>query len=181
MNFRNVGKLGLTTNTAQLSTSSESGHQAASAFASAGWRTAFVLLAGAALLAAGCTQEQSPQGAVTPGEVQQEAAEATDAAARLAQQEKNEFLRAAEQEMSRLKSDLEVLKQQAQAARGKTRVTLDAQIALLEEKWNAAQAKVEALRAQSAEAWQDMKQEVVAALTDLRESYQEVRRSLSQG
>jgi hypothetical protein len=39
---------------------------------------------------------------------------------------------------------------------------------------------VAALRAQSAEAWADMKQQVLAALADLKASYQEVRRDMAE-
>ena len=143
------------------------------------WHFALAMLLGASLFAAGCNSEQSPQGRVTGDDVKQEAKEALDATARLAQQEKDEFIRTTGEEMNQIKSDLESLKQRAQVAHGEGKAKLDAQVEQLEEKWNAAEAKVAELRAQSAETWQEMKGEVVAALDDLKQSYREVRRSLA--
>jgi hypothetical protein len=114
-------------------------------------------------------------------DVKKETGEALDTAAQFAQQEKAEFLLATREEMDEIKADLAALKRDAAAAQGAAKQKLERQVAELEEKWNAADAMVAALRAESAEAWADMKQQVLAALADLKASYQEVRRDMAQG
>jgi chromosome segregation ATPase len=151
---------------------------------SAGWngvglRLFGAALLGASLLAVGCDNTQTPtESAVTTEDVAKETGEAADTVARLAEQERNEFLQASRLEMEEIKADLEALKREAAAAQGEAKQKLDRQVAELEEKWNAADAKVAALRAETSEAWTEMKQEVLAALTDLKASYQEVRREM---
>lgn len=140
-----------------------------------------VLLA-ATLFALGCSDEQATsQGGVSAADVKSETAQALDTAGNFAQQQKEEFLRATAQEMDRLKTDLDELGRESQSASDETREKLAQQVHALEEKWNAADAKMAALRSQTGEGFDALKQELVAAVTDLRESYQEVRRSLSQG
>ena len=149
---------------------------------SVGWRIVGGVLLSASLFTLGCGNDQLPaQSGATASDVKQQTGEALDAGARLAQQEKNEFLKASRQEMDEMKAELDALKREANAARGPAKEKLDQQVHELEEKWNAADAKVAALRAESAEAWAEMKQQVLAALADLKESYQEVRREMTKG
>ncbi len=147
-----------------------------------GLRIVCAALLGASLLALGCGEQQSPpQTSMSADDVKKETGEALDAAAQLAQQEKDEFLLATREEMDEIKADVATLKQEAAAAQGEAKQKLERQVAELEEKWNAADAMVAALRAESAEAWADMKQQVLAALADLKASYQEVRRDMAEG
>jgi hypothetical protein len=101
---------------------------------------------------------------------------AGEAAARLAGKEKNEFLQASRQQMDEIKSDLAALKREAHAAQGAAKEKLERRIAELDQKRNAADAKMAALRAEASEAWVQKKQEVVAALADLKASCLEIRR-----
>jgi len=174
-------KLLATSTAPQPPTSASSSHRRAFATHTGIWRAASGVLLAASLFALGCNEAQTPQSGVTAGDVEKETGEALDVTAQLAKQERDEFIRATEQELAQLKSDLEALKQQAQAAQGKAKTRLDQQVSVLEEKWHAANAKMSALREKSAEAWQDLKLEVLAAVADLKESYQEVRRAMSQG
>jgi parvulin-like peptidyl-prolyl isomerase len=145
-----------------------------------GFGIARVALLGAALLAAGCS-DQAPPDRVTANEVKQQTDEALDAAAQLAQQERNDFQQAAQQELDEIKSELHALKREADSAQGTAREKLQRQVQLLEEKWNAAEAKLAALRAEGAQTWDAMKEQVLVALADLKKSYQEVRREITEG
>jgi len=144
-------------------------------------------LVGAALLIAGCG-EQWPSEQVgandvrqQSGDVRQQTGEELDAAAQLAQQERIDFQRAAQEELDELKAELDALKREADSADGAAREKLQREVQLLEEKWNVAEAKLAALRAEGAQAWAAMQQQVLIALADLKESYQELRRELAQG
>jgi hypothetical protein len=138
-------------------------------------------LLGATLFALGCGSDQPPAAGGTAGsDVTQQAEQGLDSSTRLAQQEKNDFVRATQQEMDEIKTDLDALKQKADSAQGAAKDKLDDQVRALEEKWNAADAKLAALRAEGVDTWADMKQQVLAALTDLKASYQEMRRHMTQ-
>ena len=69
---------------------------------------------------------------------------------------------------------------EADSAQGAARQKLQGQVRLLEEKWSVAEAKLAALRAQTAQAWAAMQEQVVVALVDLKQSYQEIRREMAQ-
>ena len=79
-----------------------------------------------------------------------------------------------------MKAELEALKREADSAQGAAREKLQRQVQLLDEKWNAAEAKLAALRAQSEQTWAAMQEQVLVALADLKESYRELRRELAQ-
>jgi hypothetical protein len=145
-----------------------------------GLRVAGAALLGAALLAAGCGERTSSESRVSANDVKQQAEEALDVTAQLAQQEKNDFQQAAQQELDQIKAELEALKRDAESAQGATKQRLQQQLQLLEKKWRAAEAELSALRAESARTWADMKEQVLAALADLKQSYQELRREMTQ-
>ena len=152
-----------------------------SAAAAAGLRLIGGAMLGATLFALGCGNDQSPaDGGAAGNEVRPNAGQALDSATQLAQQEKNDFVRATQQEMDEIKADLDSLKQKADSAQGAAKDKLDSQVRALEEKWNAADAKLAALRAEGVDTWGDMRQQVLAALSDLKASYQEVRRQMTQ-
>ncbi len=136
-------------------------------------------LLGAALLSAGCG-EQGPPERVSASDVKRQTGEALDAAAQLAQQERNDFQRAAQEELEEMKAELDTLKREADSAQGAARQKLQRQVHLLEEKWSVAEAKLAALRAESQQAWAAMQEQVQVALVDLKESYQEIRREMAQ-
>jgi hypothetical protein len=146
----------------------------------AGRFTFAVPLLAAALFSAGCG-EQAPSERVTANDVKQQTAEALAGAAQLAQQEKNDFQRAVQEELDEMKVELDALRRETDAAQGKARQELQQQVQLLEEKWSVAEAKLAALRTQSAQAWAAMEEQVLVALADLKESYQELRRQMMQG
>ena len=146
----------------------------------AGRFTLGAALLAATLLSAGCG-DQAPPERVTSNDVKQQTGAALDAAAQLAQQEKNDFQRAAQEELDEMKAELDALRREADAAHGAARQELQQQVRLLEEKWSVAEAKLAALRTQSAQAWAAMQEQVLVALTDLKESYQELRRQMMQG
>jgi hypothetical protein len=147
---------------------------------SAGLRVAGVALLGAALLAAGCGEQTPSESRMSANDVRQQTEEALDATAQLAQQEKNDFQQAAQRELDDIRAELDALKREAESATGAAKQTLQQQVQLLEEKWHAAEAKLTALRVESAETWAGMKEQVLAALADLKQTYQEVRRELTQ-
>jgi DNA anti-recombination protein RmuC len=151
---------------------------------SSGWSDIARRIGGSALLVAalfalGCGNDQPPPRAdATASDAKQPAGEAPAAAARIAQQEKSEFLQATQQEMEQIKLDLAALKRDAELSHGAAKQKLERQVRDLEEKWDALEAQVAALREQSAETWTDMRQQVLAALADLKQSYLEVRRAM---
>jgi DNA repair exonuclease SbcCD ATPase subunit len=144
-----------------------------------GLRVAGAALLGASLLAVGCGQQTPPEERVTVNDVKQQTGEVLDSAAQLAQ-ERSDFQQATQQELDEIKTELEALKREADSAQGAARQKLQRQVQELEEKWNTADAKLAALRAEGAQAWAAMKEQVLAALTDLKQSYQEVRRDMTQ-
>jgi gas vesicle protein len=145
-----------------------------------GLRVAGAALLGAALLAVGCGEQTPSEGRVSANDLKQQTEEALDVTAQLAQQEKNDFQQAAQQELDDIKAELDALKHEAQSARGAAKQALQKQVQLLEEKWRAAEATLTALRMESAQTWAGMKEQVLAALADLRQSYQELRREMAQ-
>lgn len=143
-------------------------------------RVAGAALLGAALLGVGCGEQTPSESRVSANDVRQQTEEALDVTAQLAQQEKNDFQQAAQQELDDLKAELDALKREAESAQGAAKQTLQKQVQLLEEKWRAAEATLTALRAESAETWAGMKEQVLAALADLKQSYRELRREMTQ-
>jgi hypothetical protein len=143
-------------------------------------RAAGAALLGATLLAIGCGEQTSSESRVSANDAKQEAEEALDVTAQLAQQEKNDFQQAAQEELDQIKAELEALKRDAESAQGAVKQNLQQQVQLLEEKWRAVDAKLSALRAESARTWVDMREQVLAALADLRQSYQDLRREMTQ-
>jgi hypothetical protein len=147
---------------------------------SAGLRVAGVALLGAALLAVGCGEQTPNESRVSADDVKQQTEEALDTTAQLAQQEKDDFQQAAQRELDDIRAEMDALKREAESAQGAAKQTLQKQVQLLDEKWHAAEAKLAALRAESAQTWAGMKEQVLAALADLRQTYQELRRELTQ-
>jgi len=147
---------------------------------SVGLRVAGVALLGAAWLAVGCGEQTASESRVSADDVKQQTEEALDITAQLAQQEKNDFQQAAQRELDDIRAALDALKREAESAQGAAKQTLQKQVQLLEDKWRAAEATLTALRAESAETWAGMKEQVLAALADLKQSYQQLRREMTQ-
>ena len=126
---------------------------------SLGLRMAGAALVGASLLALGCGQQTPPEERVTASDVKQQTGTAVDSAAQLAEQERSDFQKATQQELDEIKVELEGLKREAGAAQGATKQKLQQQVQELEEKWNTADAKLAALRAEGAQAWAAMKEQ----------------------
>jgi len=135
-------------------------------------RFATVFLVTSSLTIAGCGSEEPPmKPKVTAKDVQNEAREAATTATQYGQQQKNEFVKSTERTMEELKSKIAGLKKDAQSASGKIRANVKPQIETLEQKWEAAQVKLEEFKKGSADAWNEMRQGLEEAMTDLRRSY----------
>jgi TolA-binding protein len=117
----------------------------------------------------------TPRGTVTAEDVRREAREAGQAALALAQQKKQEYQKQIEDELSDLDRQIEKLKAQANEAQAEARAKLQAEIAGLEQKKAAARKELDRVKAASAEAWEDMKEGVNAAMENLRKAYQQAR------
>lgn len=117
-------------------------------------RSTIDLALGASLAAFACG-EQPPREKteVTAANVHKEAGEAADSTARHVEQEKDQFVGAAQQEIDQFQRQLASLKSQAQAASGEAKVALTAKVAELEGQWRTAAAKLAELKAAGAANW----------------------------
>jgi len=137
-------------------------------------RFATVFLVTTSLSIVGCGSDEPPmKPKVTAKDVQKEAREAATTATQYAQQQKDEFVKSTARTMGELKSKIAGLKKDAQSASGKLQAKVKPQIETLEQKWEAAQVKLEELKKGSADAWDEMKQGLDEAMSDLRRSYNE--------
>ena len=132
---------------------------------------ALTTLALAVLTVMGCSNENSTMGA---GQVKDEAKEAASATTQYLKQEKQQFVSSMQESLNDIKSNMNTLKEHAQAAGGKANAQLGQHIELFEDKMNLAQAQLDHLKDSSGKAWMDMKLGMQEAVADLKQSYNRV-------
>lgn len=135
-------------------------------------RLTIAILLGTSLAAFGCSkEEQANSSRVSAEDVRKDTRQAVDTTAQFIEQEKDEFVRAAQRELEQLRDRLAMLKSQAQSATGEARDKLDAQAAQLEQQWQAAEAKLAELKAASAEEWRETKEVLAQQIDRLKQSF----------
>jgi len=144
-------------------------------------RLATAFLFALALAAAGCNKPQQPSTArVDAQDVKKDAQQAVDTAGQFAQQEKDDFVNASQQQLEEAKQELARLKGEAQAAKGETKAKLDGQVEALQRKWDMAELRMEQLKQAGGESWKNLKQGMSDALADLRQSYEQAKQDLQR-
>ena len=145
-------------------------------------RLTIAIVAGTALAAFGCSK-QEPVGTakVTAETVRKETKEAAGATAQYVEREKDEFVRAAQNELDRFRYQLAQLKSQAQTATGEAKTKLDAQVARLEVQWQAAEARLAELKSAGAGKWREAKANLTQELDELKQSFGRNQQERKQG
>lgn len=145
-------------------------------------RLTIALALGASLAAFGCSEREPPERTeVSAADVRKEATEAADASARYVEQEKDQFVRAAQEELGQLQQQLASLKSQAQTASGEAKAALAAQVAEIEGRWQAAEAKLAELKAAGAGKWQEAKANFNEQMRELKRSFERDKDQHKQG
>lgn len=145
-------------------------------------RWTIAVLLGTSLAVFGCSKEEHPAKTdVTAADVRQQAKEAAGTAAQYVAQEKEEFVRASQQQLDRLKDQLASLNSQALAASGEAKIKLGAQIGKLDAQLKAVEAKLAALQAAGTEQWQEAKASFTTEMQELKQSFEENEKQRKQG
>ena len=132
-----------------------------------------------ALAACGEQATERAQAPVTANEVKQEATEATQAVANYAQQEQQEFVANARQELARIEAQLVEWRAKAKSAGADAEETMNAALERLEKDRQAAAEKLAELQSSGAEKWQEAKAGFQNVMDKLRESYEKAKQAFA--
>lgn len=145
-------------------------------------RTTLVLAVAASLTAFGCSKEVPPaKPEASAADVRQEATEAAGPAAQSAEQEKDQYIRDAQQELDRMKERVASLNSQAKAATGEAKAKLDAQVADLQAQWLVLDARLADLKRATAEKWQEAKASFNEQMREMKQSLDNDHEPRKQG
>jgi hypothetical protein len=145
-------------------------------------RLTIAILLGTSLAAFGCSkEEQASSSRVSAEAVRKDTRQAVGTATQFIEQEKDEFVRAAQHEIDQLKDALARLKIQAKSATGEARDKLDAQAARIEPQLQAAEARLAELKAASAEKWRETKEVLARQLDQLKQSFDQEQHERKAG
>jgi len=128
-----------------------------------------VLLFGTSLVLAGCGEEKK----APPAQAPQQSGSAADAV----QQEKEGYTTAVQKELDEIKLGIEALKADAKTASAESKAKLNEQVAMLDQKWQAAEKQFQELKTASAEAWRDMRAGMDSVLSELRQTFSNAKQS----
>jgi hypothetical protein len=131
-------------------------------------RAPWVLVFGTLLVLAGCGDEKAP-----PAQAPQQSGSAADPA----QQEKEGYTTAVQKELDEIKLGIEALKADAKTAGAESKAKLNEQVAMLDQKWQAAEKQFQELKTASGEAWRDMRAGMDSALSELRQTFSNAKQS----
>ena len=115
---------------------------------------------------------------VTAKDVKHDTAQAGDSAAAYAEQERDKYIRQAQKEVNELRAGIDRLGAKAQAARDDVKARLDADIKVLDKKWDATEAKLGDVKAANARAWKRLKSGMDSAIEDLKQSLARARKEI---
>ena len=116
---------------------------------------------------------------VTAKDVKHDAVQAADSTATYAEQERDKHIRQAHKEVDALRAGIDQLEVKARAARADVKARLDADIKALDKKWDAAESKLDDVKAANARAWEKLKAGMDSAIEDLKQSLARARKELS--
>ena len=131
-------------------------------------RAFLVLVFGTSLALAGCGEEKK----APPAQAPQQSGSAADPA-----QEKDGYTTAVQKELDEIKLGIEALKADAKTASAESKAKLNDQVAMLEQKWQAADKQFQELKTASGEAWRDMRAGMDSALSELRQTFSNAKQS----
>jgi TolA-binding protein len=132
-----------------------------------------MLLAFPMMLMLACTPSEDAAESTTPEVVKEEVKEAAEAVASLTQQEMESFVDQMESQLKTLETKADDLSSRAQNLQGEAKTAADKKIEILEEKREQARKRLKALKASSAEAWEELKMGLQASLLRLNQALQE--------
>ncbi|MGE5242015.1 MAG: hypothetical protein ACM3NI_10245 [Bacteroidota bacterium] len=115
---------------------------------------------------------------VTAKDVKHDTAQAADSAATYAEQERDKYIRQAQNEVNELRTGIDRLGAKAQAARDDVKARLDADIMALDKKWGVAEAKLGDVKAANAKVWKRLKSGMDSAIDDLKQSLARARKEV---
>ena len=121
---------------------------------------------------------QSAQAEVTAKDVKHDTAQAADRAATYAEQERDKYIRQAQKEVDELRAEIDELGVKARAARNDVKARLDADIKVLDKKWDATESKLGQVKSASTQAWKQLKSGTDNAIEDLKQSLARARKEL---
>lgn len=121
---------------------------------------------------------QGAHAEVTAKDVKHDTARAVDSAATYAEQERDKYVRQAQKEIDELRAEIDELGVKARAARNDVKTRLDADIKVLDKKWDATESKLGQVKSASAQAWKKLKSGTDNAIEDLKQSLARARKEL---
>lgn len=125
-------------------------------------------------LALGC-QESSPEAKRANDRAKKEVGEAADASAEALRQQREEYRKKINTDLERLDDQLKTWKEKANQAKGDARVRMQKQVADLEVKRDKLRERVKDLKADSKNAWEEMKTGIDKAATDLQGAFDKAK------
>ncbi len=120
-------------------------------------------------------QNESVKRSTSDGDVRRETAEALQAARAYAVHQKQEYQQNVEARLDELAKGIAALQTKAERAGARGKAELNAMIAELQLKKEAARRHFEELKASSAEAWVDLRVAMETAMKDLERGYERAR------
>jgi chromosome segregation ATPase len=132
-----------------------------------------LVLGSVMLVAAGCGDSNTTTSEVTGEDVRKEAAEAVEATAQYTRQEMATFTAQVEDKLQTADRKMDELQAKARELQGEARQSIDQEIQELKVKRDKASSQLAELKSASANAWDDMKAGMQAALNDLDRSLEE--------
>jgi len=121
---------------------------------------------------------QSAHAEVTAKDVKHDTAQAADSAATYAEQERDKYIRQAQKEVDELRAEIDELGVKARAARNDVKARLDADIKVLDKKWDTTESKLGQVKSTSTQAWKQLKSGTDNAIEDLKQSLARARKEL---
>ncbi len=142
-------------------------------------RKILLVLVANLIIVVGCNNKPSTSSSevknpatATLDDVNREAAQARDAAATLAQQEKEKVMKDLKEQLAAMDAKIEELRKKGSSAASDARVKWDVKMAELDVKRKAAHAKLDELENSTSQAWKDIESGVKSAWDDLKVAFQ---------
>jgi cytochrome c556 len=132
-----------------------------------------LVLGSVMLVAAGCGDSNTTTSEVTGEDVRKEAGEAVEATAQYTKQEMETFTAQVEDKLQTADRKMDELQAKARELQGEARQSIDQEIQELKVKRDKASSQLAELKSASANAWDDMKAGMQAALNELDRSLEE--------